>query len=618
MNKFVRIALGCLTFVAVFEGVWFFGTRSYLNSEAFFKRINTAELQFDARDGYSPWPGFFQFKKFVFTGFADDATYQVKAEVVSFHFNILQLLRNRVAINGLKASDVTIEVEEGAHSLEGTGKVRGGGEFSEADRSDPKGKPSEAGEGSAEAKGKDDKLWTTVFSGVRFSNLHQVKVASWLWTGHADLKASFQTDSKGFFVLEESEADARDLAVVHGAEKFATIDLANIKSSTQPFSLNEKEWQGLLTKISTRWQLKGKLDSLESLDPFIKNLDWFELAGSALTVDGDVGMEKGSWREGSELIFAAETVNVNLMRQNIYGPASFQWHVGKSNHLELKFGEFFLNKGRDGSGKGFLLTLDTADKGVIPQWQEWSAHALLPSTQINRVQFLQQYIPQSLPLTLEKGQGFLSGEFHASSNVKQSQGQFLLKIKDLQALYKKSLRFVGSADSKIKINRMNLKKGEIGIEDAGVEVKDLTFLDRKDWNGSLHFTEASVNYEKPVALSSRVELSGDNLQPVLAFLVNDRSFPEWIQKAFDLKQPKVDFHIEATEKAFSLRDFKAQAGDLAIMGWMDQSNGSQSTRARFLLDYAGLTGAYGLDGEHSQWKLSNARAWYDEQRRSKL
>jgi hypothetical protein len=112
-----------------------------------------------------------------------------------------------------------------------------------------------------------------------------------------------------------------------------------------------------------------------------------------------------------------------------------------------------------------------------------------------------------------------------------------------------------------------------------------------------------------MALSSRVSVSGDNLQPVLAFLIKDQSFPDWMLSAFDLKNPKVDFKINATESSLSVRDFDAKAGDLAIKGWMDQ--GPKLSRARFLLSLGALSGAYGIDGEKTQWKIVNAKAWYE-------
>ena len=607
MNTFKRIALRCLALVVMFDVIWFFGTRAYLNSEAFLKKINTAQLQFKVRDGYSPWPGSFFFKEFSFTGYAEEAIYEIKADSVRFRFNFMMLPWRKVSINGLVADNVTIAVGDGLESS-----------TDNAARERLQKLKDEEIKAAIEEQRNDDKdeHWTTIFSGAEFKNLREVKVASWVWSGHADLEASFQTDSNGVFALHEAEADAKDLNVIHGDQKFATIDLANITASIDSVDLNEKDWKVILPKIETRWRLKGKLDRLESLDSFLANLDWLALGGSALNMDGDVGLQNGAWRDGSQLIFSADTVHIDLLHQHIFGPAAFKWEVKDTNHLELKFGEFTLNKGRDGEGQGMTVTVDTPDKKVLADLKVWDVHAVLPSTRVKRVQFLQDYIPGSLPLKLEKGEGLLQGEFHASSDETKSKGHFDLKINDLAAVYKNSLRFVGSADSKIKINRLDLAKSEIGIEDAGVEVRDLSFLDKKNWQGALHFTDATVKYEKPTSLTSKVELSGDNLQPVLAFLMKDKSFPGWIQNAFDLKQPKVNFRIAATETAFQLRDFKAKAGDLAIEGWMDQS--PRSARARFILDYAGLTGGYGLDNETSQWKFSNVRQWYEEQGRTKL
>ena len=604
MKKSIKITGIVIVLLLGLDLVWFFATRSYLNSEAFFKKINNAELQFDAKDGYSPWPGYFFFKNFVFTGFAKEATYQVKAETVSFRFNFMQLARNHVQINGLEASDVTISVGDGRDSKS---------KDSEAKKAEEK---KAAKEQAKEGDDKEKDVWITAFNNAKFTNLKEVKVATWLWTGHADLAASFETDSRGTFTLEASEADAKDLAVIHGDRKFATIEQANIVSSIEKINLNEKDWKLILPKVASRWKLKGKLDRIESLNSYMNDLDWLAFEGTSLDVDGDIGIVKGSWRDDSHLLFNADNLHIKLLHQTIFGPASFKWQVQDKNQVELKFAKFELNKGRDGSGEGFLLSLSTPDKKILNDWKVWDAHAVLPETKIHRVGFIQEYIPASLPLKLEKGEGTLVGEFRAGSDVARSKGDFRLKVKDLTAVYKDKLRFVASSDSKLKVDHMDLRKGQLIVKDAGIDITDLSFLDKKDWKGSLHLTDARVKYEKPVYLRSHVQLQGDNLQPVLAFLIKDQSFPEWILKAFDLKKPTVVFDVSATEDTLSVRDFDAKAGDLAIEGWMDQKH--KVARARFLLNLGGFTGAYGLDGDKTQWKIINAKAWYTEEGRTKL
>ncbi len=609
MKKLLKIIAFAFALVLGLDLIWFFSTRSYLNSEAFFKKIQTPELQFAAKDGYSPWPGYFVFKELVFSGFAEDASYQIKAETLSFRFNFFQLARNRVDINGLEASEVSIVVED-LLTANGEGTVEEKAKEKERERIKKE-------EEEAEAKsGKDDDLWITTFSNARFTNLKEFKIASWIWTGHADVDASLKVDSLGMFTLLDSEVEAKELVITHGENKFAKIERAEIVSSIDEFNLNEKDWESILPKIESRWQLKGKLDRIESLNAYLKDLDWLALEGSSLDLDGDVGIVKGLWRDDSHLVFRANELRIKLLQQTLFGPASINWQVREKNQVELKFDKFELNKGRDGSGKGFLLTLSTADKTIMNQWKEWQAHAILPETRLHKVGFLQEYIPPSLPLKLEKGEGTLRGEFRAGSNIAKSKGDFHLKIKDLTAIYKEKLRFAFSSTAELKVERMDLAKGELAVKDAGINIDNLSFLNKKDWKGSLHLSHTAIKYEKPVYLRSHIELLGDDLQPVLAFLIQEKSLPGWILNAFDVKNPKVDFDIAATKDLLSIRDFGAKAGDLEIKGWVDQKN--KLLRARFLLKLGGLTGGYGMDGDKVQWKFTHAQSWYEQESGAKL
>ncbi|MBC7660734.1 MAG: hypothetical protein H7249_13645 [Chitinophagaceae bacterium] len=610
MKKSVRFAGICLIALAVLDLIWFGATKSYLNSDVFFKKINNEKLQFSATDGYSPWPGYFLFQDFTFRGLSKESTYEVKAKTVSFRFNVLNLARHHVSINGLNANDVTISVVDSPENA----AIQ---KDTEKNKKDKKAGDKDKDESADQDKdGKKKELWVTEFSGAEFDNVKEVALGKWVWTGKASLNASFTTDNHKHFAIERFEADSTDLAVVNSAVKFVTISQANIKIGLDEISLDNKDWKTILPKIDSDWKIKGKLDRVESLEPYTKNLDWFALTGSPLTMDGDFGIKDGKFKNDSHLKFAAETLHIDLLNQTIYGPATFEWNVKKTNHVELKFGEYTLNKGRDGSGKGFALVLDTPDKRIVPDWKDWDAHVFIPPTVLHRVQFLQQYIPASLPLILEKGEGTLQGELHASSAIERSKGLLELKIKNLQAVYKKDLRFVGSAVSKMKITRLDPKKGYVDLADTGIDITNLSFLDKKDWKGSLHLTNTHVKFNKPNELKSDVDLKGDNLQPVLAFLVKDKSFPQFLMKAFDLKNPKVDFKIIATEHTFYVRDFEAKAGDLSMKGWFDKK--VQNAKARFLVEYAGLAGGYGFDDDKSQWNISNAREWFAGEQKTSL
>lgn len=610
MKKYLKISAIVVSALLVICLAWFYGTRSYLRSDAFIKRINTPELQFNARDGYSPYPGYFVFKDFSFTGFSKAATYQVKAQSVSFRFNFMNLFRNHVSINGLSAEGVTIEVGNGPES---DVKKTPAQEAAEKKAEDEKEKKEEE---AAIARGEKKELWIIEFSNVSFKNLTEVKVLGWDWKGRADLTASFHTDTDGHFALEDSEIDAKDLNVIHDKQKFGSIAEANIQTTIKEFDLDERDLKVLLPKIDTNWKLKGKLDKIDTFNAYLKELNWLKFTDSTLEMVGDIGIKDGSFRDDSDLKFTAETLHIAILQQTIIGPASVHWQVKDKNQLDLEFGKFVLNKGRDGSGEGFLITLATPDKKILNDWKVWDAQVKLPPSRLHRIQFLQQYIPKSIPLALEKGEGSIEGDFRAGSDVSKSGGDLQMKIKELQAVYKKELRFNGSADAKIKMSRMDPQKGEMQVSKATFAISDLIFLDKKNWKGSLDLTDAKVKYEDPMALSSHVSVSGDNLQPVLAFLIKDKSFPDWMLSAFDLKGPKVDFDIKATETSLSVRDFNAKAGELAIKGWMDQS--PTVSRARFLLSLGGLSGGYGINGEKSEWKIVNAKAWYEEEGRSKL
>ncbi|RYZ67021.1 MAG: hypothetical protein EOP09_11735, partial [Proteobacteria bacterium] len=183
MKAFVRNALKVLGVIVVLDLIWFGATYSYINSDTFLEKINRPRLQFKVSEGYSPWPGYFRFSNFVFTGFSKQSTYQVKAESVSFRLNFLNLARRHVSINGLTGNNITISVAEGPESDKPSDVTDAEMREETAQRDAEK-----------EARtGKEKKLWVTEFSGAELNGVKEIKLLDWLWKGDIDLDASFRT-----------------------------------------------------------------------------------------------------------------------------------------------------------------------------------------------------------------------------------------------------------------------------------------------------------------------------------------------------------------------------------------------------------------------------------------
>jgi hypothetical protein len=598
--KWLRILTTILGIIVLLDLAWFFGTRRYLRSDKFLRLVNTPDLQFAVKDGYSPWPGYFIFHSFVFTGFGPKATYQVKAGSIAFHLNPFLLLRNEVALRALTIEDVSIDVGEGPNSPAVAAEKKAQIEAEEARR--------------ARENGGVKPYWTIRFAQAVMQDVKEFRVHDWAFRGKAKIKASFWLDTEGLFEIEDSKVKIDEVNVFQKERRLGSLQRAAIDSTIARFNLENEPFSSILEKVDTRWRLKGQLDKMDTLGAYLSQLRWLKLSGSALKVKGDIAMAKAQWKEASELRFAADALHVKVLGQTIDGQGDLLWRVeregAKLSRIDFNFGQYTLNEGRDGEGEGFRLALTTPDKSVLQKqnWSDWRADMFLPPTRIHRIQFLQAYLPPSVPLKLEKGRGEIKGELHASSDGKGSGGHLDIAVDDMTIGYRQDLSFAGSLRSRTEISHMDLPRGLIDVKDMGIDIKGLSFLDRRGWAGSIHMTQARLKAEKPLFLKSEINVKGDDLQPFLAFLAKDKDFPSWALKAFDLKNPTMSFAVDATESDFKIRDFEAKGGDLAIEGWMDQHQGD--SRGKFLFQYARFTGAWGWHGDDSEWKILGAKDWY--------
>lgn len=552
MRKFrsLRVLIWVVLSLLMLDVAWFFGSRSYLRSDSFLKLVNTPELDFKVVDGYSPWPGYFIFHKFVFTGIAPTTQYQIKADSIAFHLNPFLLFENKVSIRSLTIQDVSIVVSKLGKDQEVVAKEAE--EVAEEKAESP------------ETKDEVSPYWTISFPRAVMRDVKEVRIHDWAFLGNAEIKASFWLDTEGLFELGKSRINMKDVRVVQGEKQLGTLAQAMLDSDIDKFDLEDDSLESILPKIATHWKVQGQLDRMDTIGQYIKDLNWLKLDGSALKMSGDVAMADGLWQDNSQLSLSAEALQIKVLEQTIDGRGEVLWTVkpNEPNHLELNFSQFELNKGRDGEGEGFKLVLDTPDKRVNQKFTNWTSDITLPSTRIHRLQFLQAYFPSSMPLKLESGKGNIEGKFRASSDGKDTGGHLNIDLSAMDFRYKDDLIFKGEAKSRTKLSRLDLQKGEIDVSETGIDISNLSFQDQKNWNGSLKLRNAKIKVEKPVHLSSDIEVAGDNLQPVIAFLVKEKDYPKWMLQALDVKNPKVGMHLDASEEKTKVSNLKAKLGPI--------------------------------------------------------
>ncbi len=575
MKLAAKIALIAVILLGALDLAWVYGSRSYLNSPAFFHKISNETLQFQAEDVVAPWPGYVRAKNFRFHGLAKPVDIQVEAQSVSFHINLLDLLRHHVTIVGLTGDHMRLVItmpEDGKPAVRKE-KTKDEGQGAEANHSSEK---------------KDSTKWTTAFYGTEFRNFDEVRIASWQWTGRSDWQADFTVDSAGELHMENAAIKAQDLNVRHGDDAFAALHAADIKAAIAPFNVKD-DWRAILPKVTTSWTFEGRLNDLNSLSGFWAKLDWFSLSGPDLAIQGQVEVKQGSWEKGSHLDLKVPKMKLALLHQVITGPAELRWKVDERSAAELTFAKFELNGGRDAQGEGVRFGFSTPDRAILQDWQDWDAHIVMPKSEVKRLQFLQAFIPASVPLKLEKGEGTLSVDLEASSHEERSKGALEIATKNVETLYRQDLRFVGDVNTKIALHRLDLKKGQFALDDATLAIPRLSFPGQDRWQGELRVDKGRLRYEKPNFFKGDVHLSGSDLSPVLAILIKEKNYPEWIVKQINVKNPKVDFQLEATEDNLKVDTFEATGGKVKISGWYQRQG--ETNKGKFTLGFAGFTHA---------------------------
>jgi hypothetical protein len=471
--------------------------------------------------------------------------------------------------------------------------------------------------------------WRIRLAGVTLERVREVWIAGYRFAGQARVQGGFDMENAHRFTLDSATADLRSGALQVSDRPLLDGMTGAVRFELPPIDPIDLQG-GFLPLASGSVRLRGRMQGLGFLEPYVAAVPWIELGGDAGTFEASLDVRHGMYLPGAHVAARPGSVTARLLDDVATGRCQVTWDVaadrgGPVGRLVAAFDQFQL--GREGAGekraqgRGLRVEIATRDLRVAALPVPTAVAVDLPPTAISDFSSYNRNLPRGAGIQLAGGTGVVSASLRAAAPAWAATGGINLRGRAVEVMLPGAhLRGNLAAQSRF---RALLLQRRLLLTESDVALTDVQRLDGGDrdrgaggggggWWARVHLDYLSVARTGQVELQARMRSTLSDTRPLLAlFAPRPKPLLGWLDRLLDLHP------IDASGELAMAR------GSIAIDG-LTITAGKANIRAR--LRFAGgrddgvLYAAYGplsvgiqlRQGQRS-WKLVGARKWFESQ-----
>jgi len=378
--------------------------------------------------------------------------------------------------------------------------------------------------------------WRIIVNDIHVRGDHQLWVYQMQGRLSGDLHAdvSYQTRG-GPFSLSNGEVDLVIASLVINRD-WELSRQGMLKGTLEFLPFVPREHRGIksLAFLMVDADVATDVNSLEFLNFYLSALHGLSIDGAG-RLAGHVHYEAGRLYPPTELTVSAPELALNMQSYRAGGSGDVSIRVDADNadklDLNIRFASMELHHQGDATPHltGSNIELSAGGTTELMYWKDRRGGAgyaavTIPEVSVPDLRVYQRYVPQHAALTLNGGQGTLSGQAELTRTSLDTQLQLLSDKADISY---QDYRFRTDLDAAIKLAVASLERAHIDVSGSyvrlnGAKLSNQEQREAKPWNASLSIDKGTLS--SPLAqprqpgsgVNSQVQDSGQRVKTFLA------------------------------------------------------------------------------------------------------
>ncbi|MGA9750743.1 MAG: hypothetical protein WBS54_03040 [Acidobacteriota bacterium] len=461
--------------------------------------------------------------------------------------------------------------------------------------------------------------WTVHFGSARITQLREIWIGPYKTTGQGSAEGDVDYHLRGPLTVKRALLKMRGATTVVSEEVIASHVQAELDATIDSVVVREHRGRPFLRYVSGRYRIRGQVGSLAFLNEALgKRLALSFKGRGALATD--FTLEHGTLGPNSRITWEGPDLQASAAGFTARGKGSLSGGTGTGNtSISLAFHWSSITVIREGEppisieGPGLTATVAGPRLDMASDGEKLVVTVDLPESSIKDLSSLRSHTPPKVPLAILPGSPALL-KAHLQFRDQRAKGWLFVDGNHVR-VRTGAQSLLGGFYAEIKLKSGDVQSRMFDISGTKVGMRDAAFSNPggpamgEPWSGDALVSEGSLHSTVPGNLNVKVELKMTDTRPVVALFAANNTYVRWFKGFLNVKDVTGTAGLATDGTSTVINNVDVQGKGLEMLGRM-RVKGNRLDGA-FYAHLHHLSAAVSIENGKREWKLINARQWYD-------
>lgn len=444
--------------------------------------------------------------------------------------------------------------------------------------------------------------------------------------GASSVTGDFEMEIRREMAISDADLEWRGAEIRMGEEPIAhSLDLG-FRGGFSPFNPKREKGLAMVPHLSADIDVTGRLGSLVPLQVFFAGTKWIERIDGSGDIRAAMKIADGHLQPGTVIDIDADDLLLDFMGFRTTGDGMVDGRVTQeeethSTLITLEFDNYrFGRQGEEPMARGTGLVLETSGEGLgaAELLSGMNVTLDLPEANVPDIAQLDQLLPAGLEVTFTGGLATMAAHLEAEAASEAAQGTMTIMGDELSGRFNE---FEFNTDLALEMNVSGSDWDDFEVRLQGTELRlfngEFHHPDvdvSRGWWMTVNVPDGRANLAAPLVVEAEVDLAMRDTRVIVALFAEMKSWVKHVKGLLTVQDVTGSARLKMVDRDMSLRDLVLEGEKLEALGELEMAG--QQRDGLFWARYGMIRLALERLEGRREWKMVNARKWFDERRAS--
>lgn len=471
--------------------------------------------------------------------------------------------------------------------------------------------------------------WDLAIRDAEFAELRELEIGDVRLLGPARLEATATFTPDQGFELERARFDGPAVTIRDGEHEVARALELHAEAEMGPVRFGETTARQALRSTSGSLTVAGQVASLRFLGRFLQRAPWLRLDGRG-QLYAELRLRDGKLEPGSEWRLEKATLRAKILDDIATGNATLQGGVhsgrrGPEATFDARFRRFKFAPDQPGNPAAYLrgdvlrIHLVSRDVDLAERVEDLAATVAMDNGQVPDLRVYNSYLPPAGGVAIRSGSGRLSLSWKLDLATQRGTGKIGLDSPRIAVRFQ-DVDLAGRLRLDTSLAAADLRRRRFDLTGSELRLDDVVFREigsdggggAEGWWARLRLTGGSFQWQRPMTLSSEVELQMKDSGFLLSLFTRKKQKLGWFAKVLDVEDVVARGQVRLDPTGLQIDGLRAVGGPLDLRARLRLGKGNR--RGDLYVSYGKLAAGVELRDGQRDMKLIRPLAWFESRR----